>query len=71
MKRIIISFAVTICLPVLVFAQVSDSYVLTSDRLTVHQDGVYDVIMTEEQSYTQEVGNPQLPVRIQEPVSKL
>ncbi|MDR0618538.1 MAG: C25 family cysteine peptidase [Bacteroidales bacterium] len=63
MRKIIILLAVIIGLPVLVFAQVSDSYVLTSNNLTVYQDGVYDVIMTEEQSYTQEVGNPQLPVK--------
>ena len=46
------------------FAQISDSYVLTPNDITVYRNGGYDVIITEEQSFTDEIGNPQLPVKI-------
>ena len=46
-------------------AQVSDSYVLTPNDITIHQNGEYEEIMiTNEYSFTEEIGNPQLPIKI-------
>ena len=55
---------ILIHLLVLSNAQISDSYVLTPNDLTISKNGKYDVIITQEKSFTDEIGSPQLPVKI-------
>ena len=64
MKKLAILITALIGLAAFSNAQISDSYVLTQNGLTIHQNGLYDVINTEEQIFTDEIGNPQLPVKI-------
>ena len=52
------------CISLPAVAQVSDSYVLTPNDITLYQNGEYDVIITAENTFTDEVGSPQLPVKI-------
>ena len=51
-------------LSVFVNAQVNDSFTLNQNDVIIQQNGVYDVISFEGCSYTDEIGNPQLPVKI-------
>ena len=64
MRKFIILFAVIIGLPIFSIAQVSDSFVLSSKEVTHRQNGSFDELIIEEYSFTDEIGNPQLPVKI-------
>jgi hypothetical protein len=43
-------------------AQISDSFSLQQSNVVFQQNGIYDIIAIEGCSYTDEIGNPQLPV---------
>ena len=65
MKKITILIATLLGFIAFVNAQISDSYVLTQNDLTFHRNGEYDeILITNENSFTEEIGNPQLPVKI-------
>jgi hypothetical protein len=51
-------------LTALLNAQVSDNYMLIPNDLTFNKNGEYDILLTESQSFTDEIGNPQLPIKI-------
>jgi len=64
MKKITILIAI-ISLFTLVNAQISDSYHLTPSDLTIQRNSEYDLIkITNEHNFTNEIGKPQLPIKI-------
>jgi len=65
MKKITIITITLMGLFLLTNAQVNDVFVLTPNDLTFHRNGEYDeILITNEYSFTDEIGNPQLPVKI-------
>jgi len=65
MKKITILIIALMGLLVLANAQISDTFILTPNDLTILQNGIYDeIIITNENSFTNEIGSPQLPIKI-------
>jgi len=62
MRKFSVLIIILVGLSTLTNAQISDSYILTPNDITVLQNEIYDVISIEGCSYTDEVGKPQLPV---------
>ncbi len=52
-------------LPVLLKAQVSESFTLTQNELIFQKNADFDELITKDYSFTDEIGNPQLPIRIE------
>ena len=63
MKKITLAI-VLIVLSIFLKAQISDNFTLIQNDIKVEQNGIYDELITVENTYTDEVGNPQLPVKI-------
>jgi hypothetical protein len=64
MKKVIILAIALVGLSALVNAQINDSYILNQNDVIIQQNGVYDEISIDGCTYIDEVGNPQLPVKI-------
>ena len=64
MKKITILLIALIGLVAFSNAQVSDNYVITPNDLTIQSNGGYDILEIIDHSFTDEIGNPQLPVKI-------
>ena len=64
MKKITIITITLMGLFLLTNAQVSDSYVVTPNDLIIQSNGEYDILEIIDHSFTKEIGNPQLPVKI-------
>jgi len=62
MKKILL-FAIAL-ISLHAFAQISDSNVITPNDITVYRKGGYDLLLTADNTFTDEIGNPQLPVKI-------
>ena len=60
-----IVLGVLICLPYILTAQVSDRFALTQEEILFQRNTDFDELITSEYSFTEEVGNPQLPVHIE------
>ena len=45
-------------------AQINDNFTLNSQNIIIQQNGSYDIVSIKNCSYTEEAGNPQLPVKI-------
>ncbi len=52
-------------LPVLLKAQVSESFTLTQNELIFQKNAEFDELTIKDYSFTEEIGNPQLPIRIE------
>ena len=52
-------------LPVLLKAQVSESFMLTQNEIVFQKNTEFNELTTKDYSFTDEIGNPQLPVRIE------
>lgn len=61
-KILVITF---IGLPVLIKAQVSESFTLTQNELIFQKNAEFDELTIKDYSFTEEIGNPQLPIRIE------
>ena len=66
MKRNIITIVVLLCTSTLVFADYSGSVNTNETELSFSQKDGYDVIRLEKNNFTEEIGSPQLPVKILE-----
>jgi hypothetical protein len=64
MKKLIILAIPLMGLLSFVKAQISDHFTLPQNDVTIQQNGGYDLISIVDCSYTDEIGNPQLPVKI-------
>jgi Propeptide_C25. len=63
MKKTVI-FIIVMGTSMFLNAQISDSYILTPNDLTIQTNGEYDILEATGHSYTDEIGNPQLPIKI-------
>lgn len=52
-------------LPVLLKAQISESFTLPQNELIFQKNAEFDELITKDYTFTDEIGNPQLPVRIE------
>jgi len=64
MKKITILLIALIGLVAFSNAQVSDNYVVTPNDLKIQSNGEYDILEMIDHSFTDEIGNPQLPIKI-------
>lgn len=64
MKILYIFIILILTSSIVLNAQISDSYRLSSDDLRIEQNAQFQLLNTIENSYTDEIGNPQLPVKI-------
>ena len=64
MKKIIVSIIITIGTTMFLNAQISNSHELTPSDLIIRTNGEYDTIGAIGHFFTDEIGNPQLPVKI-------
>jgi hypothetical protein len=52
-------------LPVLLKAQVSENFTLSQNELIFQKNADFDELTLKDYSFTEEIGNPQLPIRIE------
>lgn len=52
-------------LPVLLKAQISERFTLTQNEIVFQKNAEFDELTTKDYSFTEEIGNPQLPTRIE------
>jgi len=65
MKKVTILIIIIISLTAFLNAQITENYTLHQTDLIIQQNGMYDeIIITNEYSFTDEIGNPQLPIKI-------
>lgn len=64
MKKTIILIIGIIVTSISLNAQINEKYTLNPNDLTVQTYDEYDLLEVAEHSYTEEVGNPQLPVKV-------
>ena len=65
MKKSIIFFVIALTIfSKSLNAQVSDNYALTPSDLIIQSNGEYDIIEVIDHAFTDEIGSPQLPVKI-------
>jgi hypothetical protein len=64
MKKTFIFMLSLIGLIVFSQAQVSDNFTINPNDLRISRDGIYDIISTVDNTFTDEIGNPQLPIKI-------
>ena len=64
MKKITVLIIALIGLTAFSNAQISDSYSLNLNDIVIKQNGVFHELFIEECTFTNEIGNPQLPVKI-------
>ena len=60
-----IVLGVFMCIPYILTAQVSDRFALSQDEILFQRNTDFDELITSEYSFTEEVGNPRLPVHIE------
>ncbi|MCL2313572.1 MAG: hypothetical protein FWC41_14035, partial [Firmicutes bacterium] len=64
MKKIAALIIILIDLTAFLNAQVTDNYVITPNDLKIQSSGEYDILEIIDHSFSNEIGNPQLPVKI-------
>jgi hypothetical protein len=64
MKKFLFLIITTISLPILINAQISDNFTVTPNDVIFVQNGSFDEINIMGCSFTNEIGNPQLPIKI-------
>jgi hypothetical protein len=55
----------TIWLPALLNAQINDNFTLLKNEIVFQKNAEFDELVTKDYSFTEEIGNPQLPVRLE------